>query len=66
MTSRLTLVNAQPAAAFLDNDVCVVAKTLCLTAHPLEASVGAGLPWPVVRGAEVVVFAASVTVLLTP
>ena len=33
MTSRLTLVNAQPAAAFLDNDVCVVAKTLCLTAQ---------------------------------
>src|SRR5947209_18787264 len=26
-TSRLTLVNAQPAAAFLDNDVCVVAKS---------------------------------------
>jgi len=26
-TSRLTLVNALPAAAFLDNDVCVVARS---------------------------------------
>jgi hypothetical protein len=28
--------------------------------------VGAGLPWPVVRGADAVVFTASITVLLTP
>jgi hypothetical protein len=35
-------------------------------AVPLGAPAGAGLPWPVVRGAEAVVFTASVTVLLTP
>jgi hypothetical protein len=26
-TSRLTLVNARPATAFLDNDVCLVARS---------------------------------------
>ena len=34
-TSRLTLVNAQPAAAFLDNDVCVVARS-----RPMVSGVG--------------------------
>ena len=37
MTSRLTLVNAQPAAAFLDNDVCVVAKS-----RPVVSGAGRG------------------------
>ena len=41
-------------------------ETLCYRAVPLGAAVGAGLPWPVVWGADVVVFTASVTVLLTP
>ena len=44
----------------------------CCWAHELSWNTpssffyGARLPWPVVRGAEAVVFTASVTVLLTP
>src|ERR1700730_16101297 len=42
------------------------ASALLYRAVPLGAPMGAGLPWPVVCGADVVVFATSVTILLTP
>jgi hypothetical protein len=51
---------------FLHGESLVFASALLYRAVPLGAPMGAGLPWPVVCGADVVVFATSVTILLTP